>query len=97
MKGISAADVAKYFVNDWVFQYGPLTELISENGGCFTSKFFLNVCSILSIKNNFTTTYHPQANGQVERYNRTILATLRTYVADHPKDWDLYTDALTYA
>ena len=48
-------------------------------------------------KNNFTTTYHPQANGQVERYNRTILAALRTYVADHPRDWDLYTDELTYA
>ena len=51
----------------------------------------------MSIENNFTTTYHPQTNGQVERYNRTILAALRTYVADHPRDWDLYTDALTYA
>jgi len=97
MKGISAAEVARCFVNEWVFNYGPPKELISDNGGCFTSKFFLDVCSILSIKNNFTTTYHPQANGQVERYNRTILAALRTYVADHPKDWDLYTDALTYA
>ena len=50
----------------------------------------------MSIKNNFTTTYHPQSNGQVERYNRTILAARRTYVSDHPRDWDLYTDALTY-
>ena len=50
----------------------------------------------MSIKNNFTTTYHPQANGKVESYNHKILAALRTYIADHPKDWDLYTDALTY-
>ena len=42
-------------------------------------------------------TYHPQSNGQVERYNRKILSALRTYVADHGKDWDLYTDVLTYA
>ena len=97
MKGISAAEVARHFVNSWVFNYGPPTELVADNGGCFTSKFFIDVCRIMSIKNNFTTTYHPQSNGQVERYNRTILAALRTYVADHPRDWDLYTDALTYA
>ena len=96
MKGISNAEVARCFVNEWIFNYGRPTKFISDNGGCFKSKFFLDVCRILSIKNNFTTTYHLQTNGQVERYNRTILAALRTYVADHPKDWDLYKDALTY-
>ena len=97
LKGVSAAEVAKAFVNTWVFNYGPPVELVSDNGTCFTSKYFQDVCRIMSIQNNFTTTYHPQTNGQVERYNRTILAALRTYVADHPRDWDLYTDALTYA
>ena len=93
MKGISSAEVARTFIDNWVFNYGPPTELISDNGSCFASRFFLDVCRILSIKNHFTTTYHPQANGQVERYNRTILSALRTYVADHPRDWDclLYT------
>ena len=33
----------------------------------------------------------------MERFNRTILASLRDYVAEHPKDWDLFSDALTYA
>ena len=33
----------------------------------------------------------------MERFNRTILAALRAYVADHPRDWDLYSSALTYA
>ena len=95
MKGISAAEGGRCFVNEWVFNYGPPKELISGNGGCFTCNFFLDVCIILSIKNNFTTTYYPQAKGQIERYKRTILAALRTYVADHPNDWYLYTDALT--
>ena len=97
MKGNSVVEVARCFVNKWVLNYGPPTEFISDNGGCFTSKVFLDVCIILSINNNFTTTYYSQANGQVERYNRTILAALPTYMADHTKDWDFYTDALTYA
>ena len=42
-------------------------------------------------------TYHPQTNGQVERYIRTILAMLRNYVNEHQDDWDRYATALTYA
>ena len=36
-------------------------------------------------------------NGQVERYNRTILAMLRNYVNENQDDWDQYVKALTYA
>ena len=97
MKGISAAEVARHFVNEWVFNYGPPKELLADNGGCFTAKFFQSVCKILNVHNQFTTTYHPQTNGQTERFNRTIKAMIRSYLADHPRDWDLYTGALTFA
>lgn len=52
---------------------------------------------IINVKNNFKTTYQAQTNGQVGKYNRITLAALRTYVADHPRDWDLKTEALTFA
>ena len=51
----------------------------------------------MQVANVFTTTYHPQCNGQVERYNRTILAMLRNYVNDHQDDWDRYAEGLTFA
>ena len=95
LKTESAAEVARQFVNHWGFNYGPPIDILSDNGGALTSKFFQEVCKLMNIHNSFTTTYHPQANGQVERYNRTNLAALRTYVADHLRDWDQYTDALT--
>ena len=97
LKGVSAAEVAKAFVEHWVFNFGPPSELISDNGRQFTSRFFMDVCRILTIHNAFTTTYHPQTNAQAERFNRTILAAIRSYTNDHPRDWDLYTPALTYA
>ena len=89
--------VAVAFVEAWIFKYGPPKTLISDNGKQFAAKFFEAVCSLLGLSNIFTSTYHPQTNGQVERYNRTMLAMLRNYVNEHQNDWDRYTTALTYA
>ena len=51
----------------------------------------------MGVSNAFTSTYHPQTNGQTERFNRTLTAMLRCYVDDNPQDWDRYAPALTYA
>lgn len=40
LKGLSAAEIANAFVNHWVFNYGPPSELLADNGKYFTSKFF---------------------------------------------------------
>ena len=97
LKNITAAHIAQAFVHNWVFLHGPPVRLLSDNGTQFTARFFQNICRILGIRNVFTTTYHPQANGQVERFNRTLTSALRKYVGEHPKDWDLSSDAETYA
>lgn len=44
----------------------------------------------------YTCTHRPETNGQVERYNRTVVAVLRNFVNEHENDWDVYTSALTY-
>lgn len=96
MKVISAAELAGHFNNAWVFNYGPREELIAYNSSFFTSKLFIEVCNLMLIKDNFKTTYYPKTNGPVEQYKRIILAALRTYVVEHPRDWDLYPETLTY-
>ena len=97
LRRIDANTVAVAFVEHWILKYGPSKTLISDNGKQFASKFFQAVCSLLGLSNIFTSTYHPQTNGQVERYNRTILAMLRNYVNEHQDDWDRYATALTYS
>lgn len=97
MKDMSASEVAKLFIEQWVFNYGPPTKLLSDNGSQFTSNFFEEVCRILNTTTEFTTTHNPQTNGQAERLNCTILTSLRSYIEEHPRDWDMYTPALTYA
>ena len=45
----------------------------------------------------FTETYHPQTNGQIERFNRNIFSALSHYVAENQQYWDQYINALTFA
>jgi hypothetical protein len=68
-----------------------------RHGAQFASKFFLAVCRELGIAKVFTTAYHPQANGQVERYNRTIVNALRGYISERQNDWDELTSAITFS
>ena len=97
LRRIDAYTVAVAFVEDWIFKYGPPKTLISDNGKKFEAKFFQAVCSLPGLSNIFRSTYHPQTNGQVEGFNRTILAMLRNYVNEHQNDWDRYATALKYA
>ena len=96
LREITAYNVSVAFVEHWLFSYGPPECVISDNGKQFAAKFFQAVCELLGM-NVFTSTYHPQTNGQVERYNRTILAMLCNYVNENQNDWDDFASVLTYA
>ena len=45
------------------------------------------VCRLLQIKKTRTTPYHPQSDGLVERFNRTLINMLAATVHDHPTQW----------
>jgi Integrase zinc binding domain/Chromo (CHRromatin Organisation MOdifier) domain len=96
IRTITALGVAKAFCDAWVFSYGPPRYLLTDNGTHFNAKFFLSVCRELGIAKIFTTAYHPQTNGQVERFNRTIINSFRGYVERRQTDWDEYTSDITF-
>jgi transposase InsO family protein len=56
----------------------------------------LAVCRELGIANKFTTVYHPQTNGRVERFSGNIINSLRGYVERRQGDWDKYKVAITF-
>ena len=43
--------------------------------------------SLIHIAKVYSTAYHPQADGMVERCNHTLLAILRTVVSEQQDDW----------
>ena len=49
-----------------------------------------------TIEKASTTPYHPQGNGQVERFNRFIADTLSKYCAEKPQQFDVYLPYITF-
>ena len=55
----------------------------------FDSQLFKEVCHLLGIHKTRTTPYHPQSDGLVEQFNRTLKALLRIRMKQIPEDmWD---------
>ncbi|CAC5401380.1 unnamed protein product [Mytilus coruscus] len=50
--------------------------------------FKANFIELLEIAKTRTTPYRPSSNGQVERYNTTVLAMIRCYIEKKNRTWD---------
>ena len=56
--------------------------IISDNGRQFDNQGFRDFCSNFGIRNQFSSPRHPQANGQAEVSNRTLLKIIKTKLDD---------------
>jgi len=63
--------------------YGAGT-LLSDRGSCFRSKLVKSLCSLLNVKQIYTSSRHPQTNSRAESYNKNILNSLRTRCESEP-------------
>lgn len=69
--------------------FGTPNRLVTDQGTSFTSAAFKNFMKSTGIKHILNAVATPRANGQVERYNRTILAALGAMNHDKPNGiWD---------
>ena len=48
------------------------------------------MCEILEINKTRTSPLHPQSDGLVERFNRTMKKSLKKYALDNPENLDIY-------
>lgn len=76
---ISAETVAKAFVSRWVAVFGAPATVTTDRGRQFESTLFQSLSNILGCKRTRTTSYHPAANGLVERLHRQLKASLKAH------------------
>jgi len=97
LRRITAISVASAIIDAWVACYGPPDRILSDQGPQFMPNFFIAVMKVLGTETVRTTAYHPQTNGQVERYNRSMATQPRHYVTDDPRRWNELLPVLTMA
>jgi hypothetical protein len=88
MRDQTAYTVARAWINRVIARHGIPDRVITDQGSNFTSDLMRQVYGHMGIERNATTSYHPQSNGVVERFNRTLKDMLSKLIADRKDDWD---------
>ena len=79
-KAITAAETAKLFWDNVVKLHGVPTALYSDRGTQFTSQFWKSLWGLTRTQLKYSTAYHPQTQGIVERMNAVVGQMLRCII-----------------
>ena len=83
-----AETTARALVDNVFSRLGYPGQIISDNGACFVSNLFTEMCRLLRIKRNNIIPGRPSANGMVERRNRDIMNAIRCFIGKDKRNWD---------
>lgn len=86
LKNIKAETVARAFLKNWISRYGVPHRFTTDRGAQFTSALFKQLGLLLSAKHIRTTSYHPQVDAQIERFQRHFKSALMCF----DKNWVQY-------
>ena len=92
-----AVRLARLLVDEIILMFGVPEALLSDRGTNLLSHLMLDVCDLLGVKKLNTTVYHPQCDGMVERFNRTLKTMLRKHAACFENQWDQYLSGVLWA
>ena len=97
LKSTEAESLATVLVKEVICRFGVPEMLHSDQGANLCSQVVQRVCDILGMHRTRTSAYHPQGNGQVERFNRTVESMLAKVVQENQKDWDTHIPSVLLA
>jgi len=83
----TASSIAQSFMDNVVKLHGLPKTIVSDRDTVFLSHFWTTLFKLYKVDLHFSTTYHPQSDGQTERVNQCVEMYLRCAVQDSPSTW----------
>ncbi|KAA0067940.1 pol protein [Cucumis melo var. makuwa] len=100
MPGKSTYTASKWgqlYMIEIVRLHGVPVSIISERDAPFTSKFWKGLQLSLGTRLDFSTTFHPQTDGQTERLNQVLEDMLQACVLEFSGSWDSHLHLMEFA
>jgi hypothetical protein len=84
----SGSQLAELYMSRIVCLHGVLKKIMSDRGTQFTSKFWERLHEALDTQMRFSSSYHPQTDGQTERVYQILEDMLRACALQYGRSWD---------
>jgi hypothetical protein len=84
----TGAKLAELHMTRIVYLHGVHKKIVSDRGSQFTSRVWKMLHESLDTQLNFSSAYHPQTDGQIERTNQVLDYMLRACALKHGGSWD---------
>ncbi|CAF1440986.1 unnamed protein product, partial [Rotaria sp. Silwood1] len=84
----TAQTVVRFLKEDIISKFGTPRCILTDDGTHFTSTLMNELIKQIGTTHLYSTPYHPQTNGQVERYNSTMDAKIAALSNLRKTDWD---------
>ncbi|KZV52548.1 Gag protease polyprotein [Dorcoceras hygrometricum] len=88
---------AELYIKEIVRLHGITSSIVSDRDPRFTSRFWKSLHQDLGTKLNFSTSFHPQTDGQSERVIQILEDLLRASVLDFAESWDFKLPLIEFA
>ncbi|CAF4238254.1 unnamed protein product, partial [Adineta steineri] len=93
----SAQTTAEAFFKEYICKYGVPAVVLSDQGTHFHNQLMEAMSKLVGYDHTYSTTYHPQSNGMIERFNATFIPQIAKLQDRENNNWDEFLAPVVFA